>query len=143
MISCIKDKIYFYLFLMIVNYYFFVIDVYRVLGAGLDDSVMVDMDSQVDNIALNSFDTNATVGSILAVVIKTFLSLLGIIFIILILLGGYNWMTAAGEEEKVRKAQETIRRAIIGLAIIIAAYSITYFVFKNLGGTAGGGTVDL
>lgn len=79
------------------------------------------------------FSVNTSVGSIVATVIQVFLGLLGIIFIILILIAGYNWMTAAGDEEKVRKAKETLSRAIIGLIIIIAAYSITYFVFNNLG----------
>lgn len=90
------------------------------------------------------FNTTTSVGSIVATVIQAFLGLLGIIFIILILYAGYNWMTAAGEEEKINKAKDTIRRAIIGLIIIIAAYSITYFVFSNLewsgGGSTGGST---
>ena len=46
-------------------------------------------------------------------------------------------MTAAGDEEKIKKATNTIRSAIIGLLIIIAAYSITYFVFQNLPGASG------
>jgi amino acid transporter len=87
--------------------------------------------------------TQATLGGTIATLIKAFLGLLGMIFIILMLLAGYNWMTAGGEEEKVNKAKETIKRAIIGLIIIAAAYSITYFVFTFLpwggGSNAGGG----
>ena len=69
---------------------------------------------------------------IVARVIKAFLGLLGIIFIILILIAGFNWMTAQGDEQKIEKAKETLSRAVIGLIIIVAAYSITYFVFNNL-----------
>ncbi|MBU0722584.1 pilin [Patescibacteria group bacterium] len=69
---------------------------------------------------------------IVQVVISVFLGLLGIIFLILIIYAGFNWMTAAGEEEKVTKAKDTLQRAVIGLIIIIAAYSITYFVFSGL-----------
>ena len=66
---------------------------------------------------------------------------MGVIFIILIILAGYNWMTAGGEEEKVNKAKQMIYRAIIGLIIIMSAYAITYFVFTNLpAGTGGGGS---
>ncbi|MFA6250982.1 MAG: hypothetical protein WC686_05835 [Candidatus Shapirobacteria bacterium] len=79
-----------------------------------------------------------SIGSIIAMVIQAFLGLLGIIFIILLILAGYNWMTAAGDEQKVTKARDTIRTAVIGLIIIIAAYSITYFVFKALGKTTSG-----
>lgn len=84
------------------------------------------------------YDASLTLGQTVAVFIRGFLGLLGIIFIILIVIAGYNWMTAAGNEEKVQKAQETLRRAIIGLLIIIAAYSITYFVFSNLPGSGYG-----
>ncbi|QQS60425.1 hypothetical protein IPN41_00350 [Candidatus Falkowbacteria bacterium] len=80
------------------------------------------------------FSPSLKLGGVVALIIKSFLGLLGVIFIILIVLAGYNWMTAAGDEEKIKKATSTIRSAIIGLLIIIAAYSITYFVFQNLPG---------
>ena len=75
--------------------------------------------------------------TMIATIIKAGLGLLGIIFIILLILAGFNWMTAAGDEEKVTKAKNTITRAVIGLIIIIAAYAITVFVFKNLPGGGG------
>jgi amino acid transporter len=73
-----------------------------------------------------------TPGDIAATAIKTILGLLGIIFVVLIVYSGFQWMTAQGNEEKVTKARETISRAIIGLLIVIAAWSITYFVFEAL-----------
>jgi len=76
--------------------------------------------------------------TIIQYIISAFLGLLGIIFLVLIIYAGYNWMTAGGDEEKVTKAKETLQRAVIGLIIITAAYSITYFVFSNL--PDGGGT---
>jgi hypothetical protein len=79
------------------------------------------------------FDDTASIPDIISTVISTFLSLLGIIFVILMIYGGYNWMTAAGDESKVTKAKETITRAIIGLIITVSAYAITYFVFTALG----------
>jgi len=75
--------------------------------------------------------------TMIATIIKAGLGLLGIIFIVLLVLAGFNWMTAAGDEEKVTKAKNTITRAVIGLIIIIAAYAITVFVFKNLPGGGG------
>lgn len=75
----------------------------------------------------------ASIGTVMGLLVKAFIGLLGIIFLILIILAGYNWMTASGDESKVEKAQHTMRYAIIGLAVIIAAYAITYFVFLNLG----------
>ena len=86
----------------------------------------------IQNAGFTTDDTGTQLGKTVALVIKGFLSLLGIIFIILIILSGFNWMTSEGDEQKISKAKDTIRTAIIGLFIVIAAYSITYFVFNAL-----------
>jgi amino acid transporter len=73
-----------------------------------------------------------TISEIAGTAVNAFLSLLGVIFIILILLAGYNWMTASGHEEKIKKAKETIWRAIIGLLIVVGAYAIWRFIFVKI-----------
>lgn len=65
---------------------------------------------------------------IVANVIRVFLGLLGIIFLFLLVLGGYKWMTAMGDASKVDEAKQQLQTAVIGLVIILAAYSITVFV---------------
>jgi heme/copper-type cytochrome/quinol oxidase subunit 2 len=80
-----------------------------------------------------------SVAGITSAIITTVLGLLGIIFVVLLIFAGFQWMTAEGNEEKVEKSKATITRAIIGLAIIIAAYAITYFVFNALNTAAGSG----
>lgn len=65
-------------------------------------------------------------------IIKIFLSLIGTIFLILIAIASFWYITARGEESKIEKATSTIRGAVIGLLIVIMAYSITYFVSKNV-----------
>lgn len=77
------------------------------------------------------YNKQSTLTTIVGLVIRTALSLLGIIFIILIILGGYNWMLAEGSEQKVEKAQNYIRRAIIGLIITLSAWAIWSFVLNN------------
>ena len=86
-------------------------------------------------------NTSATIGDIVSTIITSFLSLLGIIFILFMVYAGYIWMTAQGNEEDVKKAKNIIRNSIIGLIIVVAAYSITYFIFNVLGsaGIGGGG----
>ena len=66
---------------------------------------------------------------IMNIVIRV-LSLLAIIFIILMIYAGYSWMTARGNEEQVEKAKKTMVRATIGLGIIMASLTITFFVLK-------------
>jgi TRAP-type C4-dicarboxylate transport system permease small subunit len=63
-------------------------------------------------------------------VINIILSLLGIVFVILMIYGGITYMLARGNEEQTKKAKSLITQAIIGLFIVLAAYAITFFVFK-------------
>ena len=67
-------------------------------------------------------------------VINTLLGILGIIALIIILMGGFQWMTAGGNEENVAKAKKTIAAGIVGLIIIFFAYAIVMFVFNVVGG---------
>jgi len=76
--------------------------------------------------------TQEGLANIVAQVIKIFLSVLGIIFVVLIVLAGNKWMNAGGNEEKGNEAKDGIRRAIIGLIITVGAYSITYFIFSAI-----------
>ncbi len=82
--------------------------------------------------------TDTTLMEIIGIIINTFLALLGVIFVVLIILAGYNWMTAQGEEEKITKAKDTIKASIIGLIIVVGAFAIWAFVSNYLvGGTTG------
>ncbi len=69
---------------------------------------------------------------IIGAAIKFLLSFLAVIFIILIIYGGYMWMTAAGNEGKVETAKKIIIRSVIGGAIIAIAYLVTWFVMLEL-----------
>ena|SRR3989338_2749690 len=69
---------------------------------------------------------------IVANIIRIALGLLGIVAVVIILIGGFTWMTAGGSEEKVEKAKQWIGYGIVGLAIILAAYAIATFVISSL-----------
>ncbi len=84
------------------------------------------------------FSGDITIGDVVGYVIKGFIALLGIIFVFLLVLDGYKWMMAGGDEEKVREAKDGIMRAVIGIIIVVSAYAITYFVFTNLPGSGSG-----
>lgn len=66
--------------------------------------------------------------SIIAEIVKVFLGLLGIIFVVLLILAGFKYMTAGGDQDKIKEAVGQIRNAVIGLLIVAAAYSITQFI---------------
>lgn len=72
---------------------------------------------------VNEYTLSQTIGR----VIKVLLSFVGTIFFALAVYAGFLWMTAQGNEEKVAQATGIIRTAVIGMIIVLAAYSITAF----------------
>ncbi len=76
--------------------------------------------------------TILSLDEIIGTVIGVALGLIGIIFLVLMIFAGYNWMTAQGDEDKVSKAKDTITRSIIGLIIVVGSYAIWRFVFSRL-----------
>lgn len=67
-----------------------------------------------------------------AEIIRVAMGLLGIVAVVIILIGGFTWMTAGGNEEKVGEAKKWIFAGIIGLAIILSAYALATFVINSL-----------
>ncbi|MFH1745207.1 MAG: pilin [bacterium] len=68
---------------------------------------------------------------LLGKILTAFVSFLGVIFLILMIYGGYMWMTAHGNEQQIEKARSLITSAIIGLAIVAGSYAISYFVLSR------------
>lgn len=85
----------------------------------------------------------SSVPTIAGNIIGTALSMISVIFFILMVYGGFLWMTAHGDEGQISKAQETIIGAIIGIIIILASYAITSYITNSAvssgGGNGGGG----
>jgi len=69
---------------------------------------------------------------IIGQIVGPVLAFIGILFFILIIYGGFLWMTARGNEEQVKKATSIIIQAVIGLIIVSAAYLITKFIGEIL-----------
>ena len=67
-----------------------------------------------------------------ATIIKALLSMVGIVFVVLIVWAGASYMLSQGQEEKIKKAKGTIVTAIVGLAIVLGGYTITYFIASQL-----------
>jgi hypothetical protein len=86
---------------------------------------------------LASTDLLVIIGTIISVV----LGFLGVIFLILIIYSGFLWMTAAGNEDRVKKAQKILINATVGIIIVLTAYGIATFILNALGaGSSGGGS---
>lgn len=72
-------------------------------------------------------------------VVNVLMGFLGIVAIIIILYGGFVWLTSAGNEEKVGQAKKIITAGIIGLVIIFISYAIATFVINSLIEATGAG----
>jgi hypothetical protein len=70
--------------------------------------------------------------SMVSIIITILLSLVGVIFLVLMIYGGINWMTAGGNEAQVKAAQNILSKAVIGLVIVLSAYAITYFIIDKI-----------
>ena len=77
---------------------------------------------------LGSKDIRVTIASI----IKTAMGLLGIVAVVIILIGGFKWMTAGGNDEQTGEAKKWIFSGVIGLAIILSAYALATYVINSL-----------
>lgn len=81
-----------------------------------------------------------TVGSpldLFGLYLNLMLGFVGVIFVVQVVHGGYLWMTASGNEEKVKKAKDKITNGAIGAAIVFLAYIITAFVLYMITQYAG------
>lgn len=76
-------------------------------------------------------------------IINVVLGLVGVILVSLMVYAGFLWMTAGGDADKVVKAKNIIRNAMIGLLILVSAFAIVRFILNALigdGGIGGGVT---
>lgn len=56
----------------------------------------------------------------------------GILAVIMVIIGGLNYVTSSGDSGKTAKAKNTILYAVIGLVVIIFAFAITTFINSQL-----------
>ncbi len=80
------------------------------------------------NIGLSDTDPRDVVAN----VIKVVLGFLGTIAVVLIIVAGFQWMTAAGSEDKIAKAKKIMTAAVIGLVIVLMAYALSTFVINAI-----------
>lgn len=92
---------------------------------------------EVNNLMLNLINntpliTNPDMVQIILNAVRYLLNFIGVVALIMIILGGFLWMTALGNEEKVQKAKKTIISGLTGLVIILLSYAIVGFIVERL-----------
>ncbi|MFZ2979174.1 MAG: LamG-like jellyroll fold domain-containing protein, partial [Candidatus Magasanikiibacteriota bacterium] len=98
--------------------------------------------AQTDTLGLNSVGDNIALAGtdirvIVVKIIRALLGLLGIIALVIVLYGGYVYMTSGGNEEEIGKAKKILINGVIGLIIIFSAFAIVQFVLNKLADATG------
>lgn len=75
-----------------------------------------------------------TLSMIIGLVVQSAFGFFGILFTLLTVYAGFNWMTAQGDTGKVEIAQNTIQQAVIGMVICFSGYGISNFVLNTFFG---------
>ena len=73
--------------------------------------------------------------AIIATVIQIILSVIGVVALILILYAGWQWLTAAGNEELAEKGRKTLINAVIGIVVVVLSMAIVTIITNTLGST--------
>lgn len=63
--------------------------------------------------------------------INTAMVFLGIIAVGIVLLAGFKWMTAGGNEDKVSEAKKLMASGVIGMIILLSAWGIAKYVIQT------------
>lgn len=94
------------------------------IGACLDSgSCIDDEDCQQD--------AGESVNNIVNTIINVFSLIVGIVSVIMIIIGGFQYITSGGDSGKVGNAKNTILYAIVGLVIVALAQVIVRFVLDQ------------
>ena len=72
-----------------------------------------------------------TVNEVIGLVVNILSTLVGIVAVIMIILGGYKYITSSGDSSNIQSAKNTILFAIVGLIIVAMAQVITGFVLEK------------
>ncbi len=117
---------------------FFVMALAFVPAVFAEDPLGIDAVGQGDFILSQGEGDDGLINTVTSI-INVALGLLGIVAVVIILVAGFKWMTAGGNEEQVAEAKKRISQGVIGLAIILASYAIANFVISELSTATGVG----
>ncbi|NCF74983.1 MAG: hypothetical protein GWO87_00635 [Xanthomonadaceae bacterium] len=123
----VLNKIKFVIFSFLIIIYLFCFNIVNINA--VDSSIGTGLDKTGNSAGFNTNqETVLTLPKATGRVIGLFLSFLGIIFFVLMIYGGFMWMTAGGNNDKVETAKKIIANATLGLIIVLSAYVITHLI---------------
>ena len=65
-------------------------------------------------------------------IINVVIGILGLVCVVVMIIGGVNYMTSSGDTGKVKKAKDTILYGVIGLVVCALAFAIVNWVIGGV-----------
>jgi len=91
------------------------------------------MNSGLEQFQLESGLQNTDLTIVIGRIVRIVIGFLGLIAVVIILIGGFQWMTSGGDSEKIQKAKDMMIHGLIGLFIVVIAYAVALFVMGIVG----------
>lgn len=121
----------------------FSLNIFTVLAAGIATPECGEGTSLKAGICVPNAEGDGILGSGNAIelaknVFNIMLYLAGVIAVLYVIIGGYQYLTSGGNDEQAEKGKNTVTNALIGLIIIVLAFTIVNVLTGTIGGTTGG-----
>ncbi len=91
-----------------------------------------DLKSCEDFSDLDEGAKKADVFSVANTAVNVILSVIGVVAVVVIIIGGITFMTSQGDSNKVAKGRNTLIWGVVGLVVALVASAIVNFVLKNV-----------
>ena len=89
-----------------------------------------------DNCATDGASAKQKANSLVEDIINIFSWIVGVVSVLMVIFGGFKYITSAGDAGKVTSAKNTILYALVGLVIVALAQAIVWFVLGEVTTTA-------
>lgn len=97
--------------------------------AGVFDDIKNNLGEFNENAGLPA---NENLADTIVTIINIVLGFLALVFVILIIYGGFTYMTAGGTAEKTKKATDILKNSVIGVIIIVLSGIFVNYILDTL-----------
>lgn len=77
-------------------------------------------------------DGSDTLTSNITTILNAIIGVLGLVCVVVMIIGGVNYMTSAGDAGKVKKGKDTILYGLIGLVVCVLAFALVNWVIASV-----------
>jgi hypothetical protein len=86
----------------------------------------------VNNMIVEGVSETTTVGEIIRPIATTVIFLAGLVTVVMIILGGWRYVSSQGDAGQLKQAKDTIMYGVIGLIVVLMAIAIVQFVLGGV-----------